>query len=44
MKAEYPDAKMLLHWEVPEQTVQENISEMGGVWVVQTILSITFSK
>lgn len=31
MKAEYPDAKMLLHWEVPEQTVQENISEMGGV-------------
>ncbi len=31
MKAEHPDAKMLLHWEVPDQTVQENISEMGGV-------------
>ncbi|MBI3258600.1 MAG: quinolinate synthase NadA [Ignavibacteriae bacterium] len=31
LKAEHPDAKMLLHWEVPEQTVQENISEMGGI-------------
>lgn len=31
LKAEHPNAKMLIHWEVPEQTVQKNISEKGGV-------------
>lgn len=31
LKKEYPDAKMLLHWEVPENTVKLNIDEMGGV-------------
>ena len=31
IKEEHPEAKMLLHWEVPEQTVHDNISEMGGV-------------
>ncbi|MBS1538298.1 MAG: quinolinate synthase NadA [Bacteroidetes bacterium] len=31
IKEDYPDAKMLLHWEVPEQTVQLNMNEMGGV-------------
>ncbi|MDZ4759034.1 MAG: quinolinate synthase NadA [Bacteroidota bacterium] len=31
IKSQYPNAKMLLHWEVPEATVKENLEEMGGV-------------
>ncbi len=31
IKAQYPDAKVLLHWEVPEETVKEYLNSMGGV-------------
>jgi quinolinate synthase len=31
MKMMYPDAEMLLHWEVPEETVEESFKGRGGV-------------
>ena len=31
MRMMYPDAEMLMHWEVPEETVEESFHDRGGV-------------
>jgi len=31
MEDMYPDAEVLLHWEVPQQTVEQSLEEHGGI-------------